>query len=158
MTEAEFQEFHAATARPLWAYVARVSGQYSLADDVVQEAYLRFLETDLDGVLTIEHKRSYLFKIAANLLVDHYRRKRPTEELREIRYDTSFPDGDLERAMEKLTAQERQMLWLAYVEGFSHREISGQLGLKEASIRPLLYRARQRLAMLLGHVGVMTHG
>ena len=41
------------------------------------------------------------------------------------------------------------MLWLAYVEGFSHAEISSALELNEKSVRVLLSRARQRLAALL---------
>ena len=41
------------------------------------------------------------------------------------------------------------MLWLAYVEGFSHREIATVLGMKTASIKLLLFRARRRLAAIL---------
>ena len=70
------------------------------------------------------------------------------------------PDDMEDRPAElarQLAPRERAMLWLAYVEGFSHREISAQTGLKEASIRPLLYRARQRLAVLLDRAEV-THG
>ena len=40
------------------------------------------------------------------------------------------------------------MLWLAYVEGFTHREIGVQLGLGADSVRQLLFRARRKLAAL----------
>jgi RNA polymerase sigma-70 factor (ECF subfamily) len=51
--------------------------------------------------------------------------------------------------MERLRPKERAMLWLAYAEGASHREIAAALGLSTASLKPLLFRARRRLAMLL---------
>jgi RNA polymerase sigma-70 factor (ECF subfamily) len=48
---------------------------------------------------------------------------------------------------------ERALAWLAYVEGLSHREIAAATGIKEASVRPLLYRVRQKLAGLLRERG-----
>ncbi len=42
------------------------------------------------------------------------------------------------------------MLWLAYAEGATHREIADALGLSPASLKPLLFRARRKLAALLG--------
>ena len=61
---------------------------------------------------------------------------------------------DLKRAMACLKSSEREMLWLAYAQGLSHREIAGVLGLKAASIRMLLFRARGKLAHLLRKQGV----
>jgi RNA polymerase sigma-70 factor (ECF subfamily) len=56
---------------------------------------------------------------------------------------------DLARAMDRLKPRERDMLWLAYANGSSHQEIADALGLKRASIKLLLFRARRRLANLL---------
>jgi len=52
--------------------------------------------------------------------------------------------------MARLKPRERAMLWLAYAEGASHREIAAILGLRPASLKLLLFRARRRLAVLLG--------
>jgi RNA polymerase sigma-70 factor, ECF subfamily len=52
--------------------------------------------------------------------------------------------------MAKLKPRERDLLWLAYGQGSTHEEIAGSLGLKTGSIKPLLFRARRRLAVLLG--------
>jgi RNA polymerase sigma-70 factor (ECF subfamily) len=52
--------------------------------------------------------------------------------------------------MSGLKPRERAMLWLAYAEGASHREIAEVLGLGEGSMKTLLFRARRKLAMLLG--------
>ena len=45
--------------------------------------------------------------------------------------------------------RERELLWLAYAQGSSHEEIGATLGLKTGSIKPLLFRARHKLAGLL---------
>ena len=56
---------------------------------------------------------------------------------------------DLSRALARLKPRERDLLWLAYAHGSSHQEIAESLGLKTASIKLLLFRARRHLAMLL---------
>jgi RNA polymerase sigma-70 factor (ECF subfamily) len=56
---------------------------------------------------------------------------------------------DVSRAMAKLKPRERSLLWLAYAHGSSHREIAQCLGLRTGSVKPLLFRARRKLAGLL---------
>ena len=51
--------------------------------------------------------------------------------------------------MHGLKPRERAMLWLAYTEGSTHREIADTLGLTPRSVKLLLFRARRRLAGLL---------
>jgi RNA polymerase sigma-70 factor (ECF subfamily) len=51
--------------------------------------------------------------------------------------------------MARLKPAQRKMVWLAYVQGASHAEIAEALGLKAASIRLLLFRARKQLARFL---------
>jgi RNA polymerase sigma-70 factor (ECF subfamily) len=58
--------------------------------------------------------------------------------------------ADFTRAMARLKPRERAMLWLAYAEGASHREIADVLGLRPTSLKPMLFRARRKLAELLG--------
>ena len=52
-------------------------------------------------------------------------------------------------ALAQLRLRDRQLLWLAYAEGYSHREIAEVTGLASASIRLLLFRARRKIAALL---------
>src|SRR5215467_2872678 len=62
-----FAGFYERSARQLWAYLARVSGDASLAEDLMQESYVRFLcaSAPQDGEVAA---RRYLFRIASNLL------------------------------------------------------------------------------------------
>jgi RNA polymerase sigma-70 factor (ECF subfamily) len=51
--------------------------------------------------------------------------------------------------MARLSPRERELVWLAYGQGSTHREIAGALGLKTGSVKPLLFRARRKLARIL---------
>lgn len=167
MDEDAFRVFYERTARSVWAYLSRMTGDARLADDLLQETYYRFLRArgthESDA-----HRRNYLFRIATNLVHDHRRRPRAdrvamTEQIEaaDARLDSNAASIaertvrrlDLARAMGRLKPRERDMLWLAYANGSSHQEIADALGLKRASIKLLLFRARRRLANLLRESG-----
>ena len=93
-----FAGFYERSARPLWAYLARVSGDLALADDLMQESYVRFLcATRPDSRFTDGEVagRRYLFRIATNLLRDHWRRPRPLPSKRFRR--SSWPQAPARR-------------------------------------------------------------
>lgn len=154
LSEEEFEGFHARTASGLWGYLRRLSGDPAQADDVLQESYVKFLG-HAERANSEREQRAFLYRIATNLLKDRWRRKRREvlgiaglfgswEEARPGR-DASLR-MDLEATFARLTARERALLWLAYVEEYDHREIAGILGVREASVRVLLFRARHKAA------------
>ena len=159
MDEEAFAAFYQRTARQIWAYLARVSGNATLADDLLQESYVRFLGAAAPWQHGEVACRNYLFRIATNLLRDHWRRPQPAalDDVPEMALPT-VDSRDSERidshallgpALLKMKPRERQLLWLAYAEGYSHKEIAAITGLKSASIRLLLFRARHKMAGLL---------
>jgi RNA polymerase sigma-70 factor (ECF subfamily) len=154
MDEAAFRAFYEETSRPLLAYLLRVAGDRALAEDFFQESYCRLLAAN-PSFADDACRRSYLFRIATNLLRDHWRRHREaalTDPVPEVAAPTSLPELRIEmrQAFCRLTNRERQLLWLAYVEGSSHKEIADSTGLKAGSVRLLLFRARRKLAGLVG--------
>ena len=154
MDERQFRAFYSRTAAPLRAYLVSASGNRTLADDLLQESYYRLLRAD-PKTRDENHRKNYLFRIATNLLRDHYRRRRDeTGEPASTAASPSHGDrvqlrSDLMTVLGELRRRDRELLCLAYVEGMSHREIAGVLGLSSASVRPMLFRARQRMAGLL---------
>ena len=164
MTEEAFRVFYEQTSRPVWLYLARMTGDRRLADDLLQETYYRFLRAGA-SFDSDDHRRHYLFRIATNLVRDHRRRPRMDSASLGEREDSTPTPGagdpaeraarhiDLERAMERLKPRERSLLWLAYAQGCSHEEIAAALGLKPASLKALLFRARRRLLALLASPG-----
>ena len=131
----------------------------SLADaqEVAQEAYVRLVT--LERPETIDSLRAYLFRIATNLVRDRWRRKdhQPSPEPDELANATHSPNLDtsidVRAALQSLKPRERELLWLAYVEGMSHTEIAAATGLQSLSVRLLLYRARKKAAALLNPNG-----
>jgi RNA polymerase sigma-70 factor (ECF subfamily) len=156
LDEDAFQPIYDATARPLWSYLLRVSGRRDVADDLLQETYCRFLGRKVgNGTLAMSEAetRSYLFRIATNLLRDRWRRGE-NDVIGEAQDEAAVEDDpaariDVRRMMQTLKPRARQLLWLAYVEGMSHAEIADVTGLNALSIRLLLFRARRRAAELL---------
>jgi RNA polymerase sigma-70 factor (ECF subfamily) len=164
MGDEEFRAFYERTARPLWAYLSRITGDAQKVDDYLQEAYYRVYRAGARHE-SESHRRNSLFQIATNLVRDSARRgKRYAEvplqddEAPSVRVHmskTPLPERqaairtDLERGLKQLEPLQRELLWLAYAEGESHDEIAAILGLRSISVRTLLLRARRKLAGIL---------
>ncbi len=159
LDEEAFVALYNRTARGLWIYLARVAGDRQLADDLLQETYYRFLRSRT-AYESESHRRNSLYRIATNLALDFRRRKlsRPAAAILPEEMERIAAAGagaaeravDLTRAMERLKPRERAMLWLAYAEGATYQEVAETLGLRPASMKILLFRARRKLASLLG--------
>lgn len=160
MDEETFRAFYERTARGLWAYLTRLTGDRQLAEDLLQETFYRFLRAAA-SYDNETHRRNSLYRIATNLARDVRRRS--------LSRAASIPAGDdiervpsgqdagatertadVSRAMSRLKPRERAALWLAYGEGASHQEIADVLGMRTTSLKPMLFRARRKLAELLG--------
>jgi len=160
MENEAFAAFYSRSSRPLWAYLARTCADPALADDLMQESFVRFLCATGAPSLAGDGEaaaRLYLLRIASNLLRDHWRRPRAAsieeipEEFFAARGSAAQTESQilLEPALRQMKPRERQLLWLAHAEGYSHREIAKVMGLGAASIRLLLFRARRKIAALL---------
>ncbi len=157
MNEAQFEAFYRSTAGSLWSYIYRLTGNPATADDLLQKAFFRLLRAN-PRVESEEHLRRYLFRVATNLVFDHFRETKkhqgedalppvgPEATSRDLRHD-------MQRMFGELKPQERALLWLAHVEEANHDEIGEALGVKSRSVRVLLFRARKRLAAVLRQYG-----
>ena len=152
------QAFHALyrrTAGSLRTYAARVLGNATYADDIVQETYLRLVRSP-PATDDPQQLRAFLFRVASRLIIDYWRRGRHELGRAHESLDACSAAGpdiplrlDMARVFARLTPQQRQLMWLAYVEGADHREIATALGLRERSVRVILHRTRRKLAQLL---------
>jgi RNA polymerase sigma-70 factor (ECF subfamily) len=162
MDEETFRAFYDRTARQVWGYLSKITGDPQLADDLLQDAYYRFYRART--VYEDEsHRRNSLFRIATNLARDSGRRRRRGRDV-ELPGDDADPKDlpvdsgtaeraanrtDVRRALARLKPSQREMLWLAYAQGSSHEEIAEVLGLTRGSVKALLFRARRKLADML---------
>ena len=155
MDEESFRAFYDRTARGLWLYLTRITGDRQAADDLLQEAYYRFYRAGATYE-SESHRRNSLFRTATNLARDAHRRRGGFTSTSIDEVSLSAVEGgmdertDLARALGQLKPKQREMLWLAYANGSSHEEIAEVVGVAAGSVKGLLRRARMKLAELLG--------
>jgi RNA polymerase sigma-70 factor, ECF subfamily len=130
------------------------------ADDAAQDAFLSAL-VKLDQYDPRRPFGPWLMRIVANAATDRRRRRavRQTEPLApELAGGGSRPDRDTERralgerlsaALAQLPARRRVAVVLFDVEGYSHAEIAGVLGVPEGTVRSEVFHARRALRALL---------
>jgi len=157
--QAEFEAFYLRTAKQLHGYLCRLSRDPATADELLQEAYIRMINAP---AIDEPQRKAYLYKTATNLLRDRWRRQRREREWsaqsefeERVQQNFNLP-VDMASVFERLGAQERAILWLAHVEELSHKEIASVLGVKEQSVRVMVFRAREKAKGLLERAGLGT--
>jgi RNA polymerase sigma-70 factor, ECF subfamily len=155
-SQAEFEAFYVRTARVLHGYLCRLSGDHATAEEVLQEAYIRMINA---AVMEEAHRKAYLYTTATNILRDRWRKQKREREWSALSQpETSVHQNlglslDMATVLDRLSAQERAVLWLAHVEEMSHKEIGAILSVKEQSVRVMVFRARERAKALLERAG-----
>ena len=143
----------------LYSLALHLTRRSADAEDLVQETYLRAFE-HFDQFQPGTNFRAWIFRILRNAFVDHYHKNKlrihvaldsiePTlgtrreDDALNARIDTS---GDAFRAaLSHLPHNYRMMLLLAYVEGFTYREIAQVMGCPIGTVMSRLSRARRQL-------------
>jgi len=150
------------THRPLLFSIAyRMLGSASDAEDVLQDAWLRFVGTDRSA---IRSPKAFVTTIVTRLCLDRLKSARATREeyigpwLPEpvLTSELIGPDTVLQRAesvtlaflvlLEKLSPEERAVFLLKDIFGYDHAEVAEMLGMTVENSRQLLHRAKGRLA------------
>ena len=128
------------------------------AEDAVQEAICAAFAHRGD-LRSPEKFKPWILRILANKCYDACRGRRPTVDLTEVQDFLPAPSADptermtLWQAVLTLNEDLRCVVTLFYYEGFSIREISGILGIREAAVKTRLSRARARLRLLEDYAG-----
>lgn len=155
-------ELYARFQRPLFTYLARLTGNRELAEDLLQETFIR-VHRGREAYQPSGHFRAWLFTIARHMLIDWARRERVAWELRPALEENAVaPDrtesraealdliARLERALQRLPRDDREVIVLSRVVGMDAEEISRATGGTAGAVRVRLHRALRRLAELLG--------
>lgn len=162
-----FEEIVRRHQRRVYATALRIVRRHDLADDVVQEAFLRAYQS----LARFDRQRPFapwICRIAANLAVNHVRSPRAREEalpdeLAEAPAPDQGPLGGvlesegrqlLERALDRLSPEQRAVFALRVFEELSYREIADALAISIGTVMSRLSRARERLReALLPYLG-----
>ena len=144
--------------RPLLTtYAYNITGTYEDAKDIVQDAYIKFMEMNTEN---IENKKSYLIRMVVNLAINFKNRQKkliaqyPGQWLPEP-IATEHADTSINRKevlsyslmvlLEKLNARQRAVFILKEAFDYDHEEIANTLSISIENSRKLLSRAKDQL-------------
>jgi RNA polymerase sigma factor (sigma-70 family) len=140
-------------ADAVFRFAWKCTGNEEDARDIVQTSF-EVLWQKRESV-TAEKGKAFLFQVAYNQSVDHFRKRSRVEYREEIKDNgvTSPLNADLrrvlERALGKLDEQARALVLLKDYEGYSYEEISRITDLNETQVKVYLHRARKILKQYL---------
>jgi RNA polymerase sigma-70 factor (ECF subfamily) len=152
----QFEVLVRAHSGELYRYAYWLCGQDALAQDLVQETFLRAwraLDTLRDDVAAKAWLATILRREHARL---YERKPMPTTDIGDLDLSDDAPspeqlgeDSVLRAAIAKLEAKYREPLVLLVLGGFSCSEVAAQLGITESAVMTQVFRARQKLRALL---------
>jgi RNA polymerase sigma factor (sigma-70 family) len=147
----------------LVGYLERLLSDRGGAEDIAQEAGMKLIDAASADPMSLRSPRAFLFHVATNLARDQLRRRvRSERALGDMMHEESYaPSTDIVAAAREeisivgaaladLPARPRQILLMSRVEGLSHAEIAGQLGIAAKTVENHVGRALALLARRLG--------
>ena len=147
----------------IYHYIYRRCGEQVVAEDLTAQVFLKMLESIRDGKSWHSSFSGWLYRIAHNLVIDHYRRR---DRQPSVNIDDASPAAsdvedpvataemniDAERlraAIRCLTEEQAEVVTLRFLEGYSIAEVADMVGRSEGAIKALQYRAVAALRSLL---------
>lgn len=152
----------------VYKYIYYRVGDQSLAEDLTMEVFVKAMEA-IDGFSFRGVPFSaWLYRIASNLVIDHFRRQPDHAELSleeklvgSVEHpaqvlDEKFSHQALQQALAELTDDQQQVIVLKFVDGLSNLEVAQILGKTEGAVKSLQHRALASLGRVLGEQGEVT--
>lgn len=159
--QAAFAELYNAYVDKIYKYIYYKVGNPTDAEDLCEQVFLKAWEA-IGRYKWCGHPfSSWLYKLAHNLVVDHYRTRRepvPLDAVVATSEDLTDSDSalysaveaaELQTAIGQLTPEQQQVIALKFVEGYKNAEIAEMMNKKEGAIRALQYRALRSLQGIL---------
>jgi RNA polymerase sigma-70 factor (ECF subfamily) len=153
LSEPELMLLYRKTIRPLYAFVSRrVGGDVGLAEDLVQDVWMRALDDWARHGVPVE-PLAWLFRVARNTLVSHFRKNRPelvdpaSIDIEDARFSpaTSETAAVVGWGLAQLSRSHADLLEAFYFDGHTVQEIARNQSLSERAVEGRLRRAREKL-------------
>ena len=145
----------------MYAYIYRRVNDATVAEDLTAELFLRVLRALRNERAWSDSFRAWLYRVAHNLVVDHYRRQPPVPS-GTLEESFAAQDGDprviaedilatehLRAAIGRLTQDQQQVLTLRFGEGLTAKETARILGKSTGAVEALQHRALAALRRIL---------
>jgi RNA polymerase sigma-70 factor (ECF subfamily) len=150
-----FKQFYKQQKERFFSYLLRMTADFELARDLMQESFARYLESYGQN----QPVPALLYTIGRNALLDHIRKKsrdaalehEPPDEKRgqEEFYLVRETYREVLAAMQTLPEDEREILSLAVSSELSYKEIAAVVGISEANVKVKVHRARLKLKKII---------
>jgi len=159
--ERALTEIYQALSPQLFRYAYRLLGDTGDAEDAVAESFHRLLLALRYGGGPTDHLMAYLYRIAHNLITDHYRRRPlPDVPLDEALADREegdpqqltpdhFAQSRARALLLRLTPDQRLVIVLKYFEGLHNEEVAAVLDKPVGAVKSLQHRALCALRRML---------
>lgn len=151
----DFGIFYENQRKKLFSYLLRVSGDYSLSMDIMQESFTRYFEKYADNTSNI----FLLYTIARNDFMDYKRKAARYVEFNqthEPRLEDISESLEIKEeyakvlsAMKQLEDDEREILVLVQSGDFNYKQIASVVGISEGNVKIKVHRARIKLRKFL---------
>jgi RNA polymerase sigma-70 factor (ECF subfamily) len=137
----------------LFRFIRSRVEDHATAEDILQEVFLR-IHTRMDTLSDANRLESWIYQIARNAIIDHYRRRKVLTEIPDTRLDEGgFGEPDaaeilassLREMVEALPEPYRQALLLTEYEGLTQPELAARLGVSVSGAKSRVQRARQKI-------------
>ncbi len=159
--EAAVREIYREYSRPVFTVAVMMTGDRTLAADVVQQTFLKAWRSastfDTDRDLA-----PWLYTIARRTAIDVMRtERRPTQGGHEpetdavvhpLSFERTWEAHEVRAAIDALDPAEAHLIRLTYDLGLTQSEIAEQLDLPIGTVKSRVFRAQKRLATALGHL------
>lgn len=159
-TQLEFEEIYTKYSDKIYKYVYLNVNDPYLSEDIVSEVFLRVWKRW--STIRLDFIQAFLYKIAKNIIVDFYRKKKNRKQLSledsmekgmEPFYEQSFVDSiqlndDIKRLSDELKLLPKNLkdvIILRFIDDLSAREVGEILNMSEVNVRVLQYRAIKKL-------------
>jgi RNA polymerase sigma factor (sigma-70 family) len=165
------EELFSALESPLLGYARRLTGDFTVAEDMVQEAFMK-LHGQFDDV---REPRRWLYRTVHNMSLNHLRNtakivhlEAPSNRAEAQPADPADPQplpdeeiariegiGQVRLTLEALDARSQELVRLKFTEGLSYKEMSERTGLKIGHVGYLLHHALKAVAEQLARNGIV---
>jgi len=158
--ERDVREAYAAHAGELYGFALRSLGDAGLAEEAVQETFLRAWRAGDRFDPQIGSLRTWLFAILRNVVIDLGRARAVRPKVAEGGVEPAVEPIDdallawqMEEAMRQIGEQHRQVLVETYYRGRPYAEVAAELGVPEGTVKSRVYYALRALRVVLEEMG-----
>lgn len=143
----------------IYRYAMRLLGDETIAEDCVSETFARFLKSLQERRGPRDNLQAYLYRIAHNWIVDHYRKDGKTVELSDVlRSEADVPEVEaakhirqeqVREAIRQLTPDQQRVILLKYLEDWSNEEVARAMKKPIGAVKSIQHRALKSLYRFL---------